>query len=359
MSSSPAPVLVTGGSGFLGSHQVARLLADGHQVRATVRSLRREGEVRALVARGIPLYAGGSAGDGDLSAHLARLELVEADLTADAGWADAVEGCGQVLHLASPLPVGLPEHEDDLVVPARDGALRVLRAARAAGIPRVVLTSSFAAIGYGPPDYDVADEQRWTDPTAPGITAYVKSKTIAERAAWAFVQGDGAGLELVTVNPVAIFGPALEPASSASLEIVKRLIDGSVPGVAPLTFGVVDVRDVVDLHVRAMTDPAAAGLRLLATSGELSMWEMGQLLRDRLGARVRVPSRRVPGAVVRALALVDRSLRQVVPELGQVRRGSSALAIERLGWSPRPAADAVVATAESLIDLGVVPDRSR
>src|SRR4051794_39885811 len=246
-------VLVTGGSGFIGAHCIKRLHEDGFRVRTTVRSLAREGEVRDMV------------GDGPL-------EVVTADLTADDGWAEAVAGCAFVLHVASPFPLGQPKNEDELIVPARDGALRVLRAARDAGVQRVVLTSSFAAIryGHGHPD-TVYDETSWTDVDGEGVSAYAKSKTIAERAAWDFVGGEGASLELAVVNPVAVLGPLLGSDLSTSIELVKRLIDGSMPGTPKVAYGLVDVRDVADLHVRAMTEPAAAGERFLAI-GEDFRW---------------------------------------------------------------------------------------
>src|SRR3954451_16030799 len=205
-------VLVTGGSGFIGAHCIRRLHEDGYRVRTTVRSLSREPEVRDMV------------GDGPL-------EVAAADLTADAGWSEAVAGCEYVLHVASPFPLGQPKHEDELIVPARDGALRVLRAARDAGVKRVVLTSSFAAIGYGHGHPDtVYDETSWTDVDGPGVSAYAKSKTIAERAAWDYVAAQGAELELAVINPVAVLGPLLGPDASTSIELVKRLVHRSVPG---------------------------------------------------------------------------------------------------------------------------------
>src|ERR1700733_11123729 len=245
-------VLVTGGSGFIGSHAIVQLLAAGYQVRTTVRDLKREGDVRAM------LRNGGVEPDG-------RLSFVTANLTSDTGWAEAVAGCEYVLHVASPLPPAVPKHEDELIVPARDGALRVLRAARDAGVKRVVLTSSFAAVGYGhPPSDRPFSEKDWTDPNGPDVGPYVKSKTLAERAAWDFIAREGGSLELSVVNPVGVFGPVLGPDFSPSIQIVQRLMDGAVPGCPRLSFGVVDVRDVADLHLRAMTDPAAQGERFLA-----------------------------------------------------------------------------------------------
>src|SRR3954471_21844563 len=243
-------VLVTGGSGFIGAHCIRRLHEDGYRVRTTVRSLSREPEVREMV------------GDGPL-------EVVTADLTADAGWAEAVAGCEYVLHVASPFPLGQPKHEDELIVPAREGALRVLHAARDAGVKRVVLTSSFAAIGYGhKPQSSPFNESSWTEPNGPDVQPYAKSKTLAERAAWDFVTREGGNLELAVVNPVGVFGPVLSADYSTSILLIQRLMDGAMPGCPRLYFGVVDVRDVADLHLRAMTDAAAKGERFFAVSGD-------------------------------------------------------------------------------------------
>src|SRR4051794_40105888 len=331
-------VLVTGGSGFIGAHCIKRLHQDGYRVRTTVRSLSREPEVREM------------AGDGPL-------EVVAADLTDDAGWAEAVAGCEYVLHVASPFPLAQPKHEDELIVPARDGALRVLRAAREAGVRRVVLTSSFAAVGYGHGHPDtVYDETSWTEVDGPGVSAYAKSKTVAERAAWDFVEGEGRPLELAVVNPVAVLGPLLGPDPSTSIELVKRLIDGSMPGTPKVAYGLFDVRDVADLHVRAMTAPEAAGERFLAI-GEDFRWisEIGGGGGGGAPARARrVPKRELPNVLVRVASLFDGSLRQLTPELGVRKRATNEKARRLLGWSPRGDRDAVVATAESLLALGLV-----
>jgi nucleoside-diphosphate-sugar epimerase len=337
-------VLVTGGSGFVGSHILLQLLAQGHQVRTSVRSRKREAEVRALLKQG-----GAEPGD--------RLTCVVADLEQDAGWAEAVRGCEYVLHVASPFPEHIPKHEAELIVPAREGALRVLRAARDAGVRRVVLTSSFAAIGYGHSTQQAPfDETSWTDPNGADVRPYVKSKTLAERAAWDFLRDDGGRLELSVVNPVGIFGPVLGADYSTSILIVQRLLDGALPGCPQLSFGVVDVRDVADLHLRAMTDPAARGERFLAVAGDfLSMLEMARVLKRRLGtAARRVPTRQLPNWLVRGAALLDPAVKQILPELGKPKNATSAKAQRLLGWAPRSNEDAIVATAESLIRLGLL-----
>lgn len=339
-----ATVLVTGGSGFIGSHAILQLLAAGHQVRTTVRNLKREGDVRALLKTG-----GAEPG--------AALSFFAADLEKDEGWAEAVQGCDFVLHVASPFPPSIPKHEDDIIIPARDGALRVLRAARDANVKRVVLTSSFAAVGYGHPQQDAPfDETNWTDPDGGDVTPYVKSKTLAERAAWDFIDKEGGGLELSVVNPVGVFGPVLGPDYSTSIIIVQRLMDGAMPGCPKLAFGVVDVRDVVDLHLRAMTHPAAKGERFLAVAGDfMSILEISKTLKARLGdAAKRAPVNELPNWLVRLVAVFDPEVRQITPELGKHKNATNAKARRLLDWAPIEREDAIVATAESLLRLGLL-----
>jgi nucleoside-diphosphate-sugar epimerase len=337
-------VLVTGGSGFIGTHCILQLAAAGYRVRATVRSLAREAEVRAMLKAG-----GGDPGEA--------LSFAAADLLSDAGWAAAAAGCDYVLHVASPFPAGLPKHEDELIVPARDGALRVLRAARDAGVKRVVLTSSFAAIGYGQVLSDPFTEKNWTNlDNGARVSAYVKSKTLAERAAWDFMAREGGSLELAVVNPVAVFGPVLGPDYSSSIQLLKGLMDGAVPGLPRMSFGVVDVRDVADLHLRAMTHPAAKGERFLAISGDfMPVKDIAAVLRERLGpAAARVPTREVPDWVLRMAGLINPQIRQVATEIGKSRNASGEKARRLLGWAPRPREEAVAATAESLLRLGLL-----
>jgi len=337
-------VLVTGGSGFIGSRCIIQLLQEGYRVRTTVRSLNREAEVRSILKTG-------DVDPGD------KLSFVAADLMSDKGWEEAVTGCDYVLHVASPFPPGVPKHEDELIKPAREGALRVLKASRNAGVKRVVMTSSFAAVGYG---QKLADhpftEENWTNLNGSDVTAYVKSKTLAEKAAWDFINTEGGSLELSVVNPVGVLGPVLAPDYSASIEIIRRLLDGSVPGYPRLSFGIVDVRDVADLHIRAMKSPAAKGERFLAISGAfMSLKEVGQVLKSRMGESARkVPSIVLPDWMVRLTSLVDRSIAQIVPELGHVKDASNKKAIRVLGWQPRSREDSIVATAESLINLGLI-----
>ena len=336
-------VLVTGGSGFVGSRCILQLLQQGYEVRTTVRSLDREKDVRAMLKEG-----------GIEPAN--RLSFVAADLNLDTNWAEAARGCDFVLHVASPFPPASPKSEDEVIVPARDGALRVLRAARDEGVKRVVLTSSFAAIGYGhAPQTAPFDETSWTELSA-DLSAYVKSKTLAERAAWDFVGKEGRGLELSVINPVGIFGPVLGADYSTSIHIIRRLMEGAIPGCPRLYFGMVDVRDVADLHLRAMTNPAAKGERFLAVAGEcISMFEVAKVLRRRMSAAAkRVPRLELPDWLVRILAFGSPALRETVPQLGKIRNATSEKARHLLGWTPRPNEEVIVATAESLIRLGLL-----
>jgi nucleoside-diphosphate-sugar epimerase len=335
-------VLVTGGSGFIGAHCILQLLGAGYDVRTTVRDLKREADVRAMLKEG----------DADAGN---RLSFVAADLEKDAGWADAVAGCEYVLHVASPFPANLPKHEDELIVPAREGALRVLRASRDAGVKRVVLTSSFAAIGYGQ-KRQTFDETNWTNLRGEGLTPYVKSKTIAERAAWDFIAKEGGTLELSVVNPVGVFGPVLGPDYSTSILLVQKLMDGAMPGCPRLKFGAVDVRDVADLHLRAMTDPAAKSERFLAVAGDFVwMVDIAGILKGRMGAAAkRVPTRELPNWLVRVAALREPAVKQIIPELGTEKNATNEKAKRMLGWTPRSNEECVVATAESLVRFGLV-----
>ena len=347
-------VLVTGGSGFIGAHAILQLLAAGHQVRTTVRNLNRQTDVRTMLKIG-------GAGAATLSSD--RLTFFAADLENDAGWKEAVAGCDFVHHVASPIPPNAPKHEDDLIIPAREGALRVLRASRDAGVRRVVMTSSFAAIGYGHnPQAAPFDETSWSDLTGTReVAAYPKSKTLAERAAWDFIAKEGGKLELSVVNPVAVFGPVLGPDYSPSILIVQKLMDGALPGCPRVSFGAVDVRDVADLHLRAMTNPAAKGERFLAVAGaNIWMLEIAQLLKARMGeAAKRVPTRKLPDFLLRLAALRDPAVKLIVPELGVVKSSTNAKAKRLLGWNPRSNEDSVIATAESLVRLGLLKDSLR
>jgi len=339
-------VLVTGGSGFIASHTILQLLAAGYKVRTTVRNLSREGEVLVMLRNG-----GAEPGE--------QLSFVAAELMTDAGWPAAVSGCEYVLHIASPFPSQVPKDENELIVPARDGALRMLRASRDAGVKRVVLTSSFAAIGYGHTERaEPFTEKDWTNPDGADVMPYTKSKTLAERAAWDFIVREGAGLELAVVNPVGVFGPVLGPDYATSIMLVEKMLNGALPGVPHMCFGVVDVRDVADLHLRAMADPRAKGERFLAVAGDF-MWliEIARTLKERMGERARrVPTRQLPDWLVRLARFKDESVKQIIPELGKWKNATGEKAQKVLGWSPRSREESVVATAESLVKLGLVKE---
>ncbi len=341
-------VLVTGGTGFVGAWCVAQLLERGHRVRTTVRDLAAEPRVRSVMRAAVSPDE--TADSDEIADRDRRLEVVAADLGVDDGWADATAGVDVVLHVASPMAA--TRQEDEVVRPAVEGVVRVLRAARDAGVRRVVYTSSCGAVYYGhPAQVEPFDESSWTDTSSREMSAYVRSKALAERAAWDFVAAKGDGLELTTVNPTGIFGPTLDPAQLSSLRLVQRLLDGSPPACPDLWFGIVDVRDVADLHLRAMTDPQASGERFIASSGPpVSMLDIARLLRERLGEDARrVPTRRLPDWVVRAAGRFDAEVHDLVPLLGQRRSASGAKAARLLGWSARPWADTVTASAESLL----------
>ncbi|MET7289441.1 NAD-dependent epimerase/dehydratase family protein [Streptomyces sp. NPDC005573] len=334
-------VLVTGGTGYIGGWCVAELLRRGHHVRTTVRSPGRERAVTEAVST--------------VADPAGRLSFAVADLTDDAGWEAALDGVDRVLHVASPLGATAA---GDLVTPARDGTLRVLRAATAAGVARVVMTS--AANAASPSSYSaegVTDETLWTDPDDPTLIPYRRSKTLAERAAWDFMARHDGPTELTTVLPGAVFGPVLATDGLGSVGIVARMLSGAMRGVPRVGLEIVDVRDLVDVHLRAMTAPAAAGERFLATGEFMWMADMAKVLRDGLGEQGRlVSTRRIPDVAVRLAARFgDRTLREIIPALGRRNRHTTDKAHRLLGWQPRPAARTVLDCAESLISRGAVP----
>ncbi|WP_208105631.1 aldehyde reductase [Streptomyces sp. GC420] len=340
-------VLVTGGTGFVGSHSVARLLREGYRTRVTVRESGQETEVLAALRQAEVQPAG-------------RLEFVVADLSADRGWVDAMDGVSHVLHHASPFPFTPPETEDEVILPARDGALRVISAARKARIPRVVMTSSYAAVGYTLKPGDRYSEADWTDPDTDGLPAYHKSKVLAERAAWDFVHAHG-DIELAVVNPTGIFGPQLGNRPSGSVGLVRGMLTGRMPVVPIMYFGVVDVRDVVDLHLRAMLHPKAAGERFIAVSGSsMSLFGMAQILREHFPAAADLlPSAELTIEQVREAAKTEPALRDAAALRGRIPVISNEKARTVLGWEPRDVRETIVATADSQIRLGLtLPDGS-
>lgn len=338
-------ILVTGGSGFLASRCVLDALERGYAVCTTVRSKKRADDLKKILSRG-----------GATAAQMETVEFSTADLLHDDGWTDACKGCTYVLHVASPFPSTKPKHEDDLILPARDGTLRVLRAAKAAGtVKRVVVTSSIAAATYGHSDRGERpfDEQDWTildNPDRP-VGAYQKSKTLAEQAAWDFVRSKGEDMELAVVMPGGIFGPALSSEYGTTVQLVDRMMQGKVPGLPRLWVSCVDVRDAADLHFRAMLDSKAKGERFLCLSpdGLLSIKEVADSLKRRMGSQgQRIPTRVVPNMLLRLVSIWDEEVAMIVPELGKRKTASSDKAQRVLGWRPRSAEDSVVASAESI-----------
>ena len=332
-------VFVSGGSGYIAGFLIRQLIAEGWTVHTSIRDLAKEATVRA-----------------SLAVDDSKLKFFAADLTGDAGWAEAMAGCSHVAHVASPLPSNAPKSDDELIVPARDGALRALKAAKAAGVKRFVMTSSMAAIAYGHGrSKSVFTEADWTDPTSPDAYAYVRSKTIAERAARDWVAAEGGDMEFVTVNPSLVLGPLQSGDFSTSLEAIKKLLEGSMPGLPNFGFGIVDVRDVADMHVRCLTMPDMAGERFICSGPFLMMADVAAILREGLGPQGRkVPKRKLPDWLMRVVGRFDPVVRQVLGELGNVRDTDISHARTKLGWSPRPPEESVLDTARDMIRLGIV-----
>ena len=335
-------VLVTGASGFIAMHCILQLLASGWRVRGTLRTPSRAGKVRETLARHVD--------PGD------RLAFASADLSRDDGWQEAARGCTYVLHVASPFPREVPRHEDDLIVPARDGALRVLRAAAGEGVRRVVMTSSLAAVVYGHvrDGSRTFDEDDWS--ITEGISAYEKSKTIAERAAWDFARSPEAkGLELVVINPGLVLGPILDEDYGTSGEVVRKLMRREFPGCPNLGWAPVDVRDVAAAHLAAMIAPEAAGQRFCCAIEHAWMSDIARILEERFAARgYRIPRRRLPDWLVRVVAIFDKTTRLAVHDLGQRQDVSSERVRKVLGWQPRSLEEMVTSMGESMIEQGVV-----
>lgn len=331
----------------MASHLILQLLTEGYTVRTTVRSLSNEEAVRQSLRSAE-------------ATNLEQLSFVAADLTKDDGWRDAVHNCDYVQHVASPFPAETPKNDDDLIVPARDGTLRVLKAAKEAGVKRVVFTSSFAAVGYGHQNKDIFDEQDWS--VDEGLPVYHRSKLLAERAAWDFVtrsqpSPSSPELELTAINAVGIFGPILSKNLSSSIELIKSLVEGGIPSCPQLYFNIVDVRDLASLHIMAMTSPEVKNERLIAShDGQpLSLLDLANVVRrERPEKAGKVPRRQVPDWVIRIMALASPKARDLVPQLGQIRKVDSSKAKRLLGWETRPVEDTVRDMIDSLVEQGVI-----
>jgi nucleoside-diphosphate-sugar epimerase len=334
-------VLVTGGSGYLAGWVIAEVLNAGYSVRTTLRSPKREQEVRDSVAR--------------ISDHADRLSFATADLTSDDGWAEAAAGCKYVLHVASPFPPEQPKDPDELIVPAREGTLRVLKAALDAGAERIVVTSSIAAIDRPADETSTRTltEDDWADGASEANSPYGRSKTIAEESAWAYAEEHGAREKLATVNPGAIIGPLLNDDTSFSLQLIERMLKGE-PAVPKVGFSLVDVRDIAALQLAAMTTPEAGGKRFIGVARFAWMSEVAQILREELGADAsKVPKRTAPNFLIRAMGLFDGSVRSIIPNLGVKTEYSHQQATNVLGWQPRPVQQSVVDCARSLLAQGI------
>lgn len=335
-------VLVTGGTGFVGVNCILQLLQQGYKVRTTVRLMQRKNEVLEM------LRVGGITA-------FENIQFIEADLNKDDNWDQAVTGCRFVLHIASPIHL-MPKNDEEMIRPAVDGTLRVLNAAVEAGVKRVVMTSNFGAIGYSHSNINaLITEESWTNPKEKGLSAYIKSKVLAEKAAWNFIDRHGDKLELAVINPMGIFGPSLGPDLSSGFELMKRLLDGSIKRVPNITLGIVDVRDVADLHLRAMTNPNAKGQRFLALAGGIiTLPEIAALLKRELGERAKkVSTKKMPDWVIHLAAPFNTMARHIAPQLGRYRNASNNKAKAMLGWQPRSNEEALLATAESLLKFNL------
>ncbi|MFV0561215.1 MAG: SDR family oxidoreductase [Enterococcus sp.] len=347
--SSKGFVVVTGGSGFIASHIILQLLQQGYQVRTTVRSLKKIETIQENMKNG---------GIKDLT----NLTFIEADLGTDDHWNEAIRGADYVIHVASPTPTLNFKNEDEMIRPAIDGVLRVLRASRDAGVKRVVMTSAYGAIFAGHKNRKTPyTEEDWSDLSVKNVHPYQKSKTLSEKAAWEFIEKEGNGLEFATVNPVGVMGPVLSADYSHSNIQVHDLLTGKTKAVPNVDSGYVDVRDVASLHLLAMTEPQAAGERFLATTGETySMLEVANILREAFPAFAKkLPTKVIPDFVVKAAAVADPMLRMVALLVGEYAETSNEKAVTMLNWQPRSAKESIIATAQSMIDLGIVsePDK--
>ncbi len=337
-------VLVTGASGFVAIHCIIQLLEEGYTVRGTLRSMGREKELRKTITKFV------NRND--------QLTFVQTDLLDDAGWDQAVQGCEYVLHIASPFPLGEPRHEDDLIIPAREGTLRVLRAAARKGVKRVVLTSSVAAIAYGhAKEKTKFDESDWSLPESATISAYAKSKTLAERAAWEFIRNlpDDNGMELATINPGLILGPLPDTNVRTSGVLVQSLMEATIPGLARMHFNAVDVRDVAVAHIAAMTTPEAAGQRFICVSDSFWMKDAALILHEAYSSSgYKVKTNVFPSWMVRLVAIFSKNARATVDALDQELQVDNAKIKKVLNWQPRKLKEMLLSMAESMIELGIV-----
>ncbi len=337
-------VLVTGGTGFVGGHVILQLLQKGYHVHTTLRSLSRKDEVIDMMKTG---------GITDLS----RLSFFETDLLKDDNWNEAMKNCDYVIHVASPIFLRLPDNEDEMIRPAVEGVIRVLKTARDAGVKRVVMTSNFGAVGYSHKNKAIPiAEENWTDPKEKGLSAYNKSKVMAERAAWDFMRREGRDLELAVVNPMAIFGPSLSAKLSSGFEMLLLVLNGTMKAIPDIHLGIVDVRDVADLHIRAMLHPDAKNQRFLALAGgTMSLLEISRFLKKEMpGISRRASVLPMPTWLLKLTAIFSKRAKAILPLAGVYRNASNEKAKTLLGWMPRSNEEAILSTVNSLIRLQLI-----
>jgi len=337
-------VLVTGGSGFVAMHIILQLLQKGYHVKTTVRSLKSKDKIiDALKANGIT--------------NTENLSFAETELTKDDNWATAMEGCYYVLSVASPVFFEIPNDENEAIRPAVEGIKRILKFAKNADVKRVVMTSNFGAVGFSQTDNNrETTEADWTDPNLKGLSVYEKSKTLAEMAAWDFVKKEGGKLEFATINPVAIFGPSLNEHISGSLDIVKHLLDGTMNPVPPIPLNLVDVRDVADLHIRAMESPKANGQRFIATAdGQISIPEIAKfLIKTNPEITSKVSTKNIPVFAVKLASLFNAKAKEGVMFMNMNRKVSNAKARKLLDWKPIGTNEEIIlASVDSMKKYGI------
>ena len=339
--SSATKVLVTGASGFLALHTVLRLLQLGYHVRGSVRTEAQAKNVRESLSKHV---------------DTSKLEFICVDLLNDHGWQQAVAGCDLVLHLASPFPSEMPKDENELIAPARDGTLRVLRASQAGGVKRVIQVSSTAAVISGHEQENrTFTEADWTN-VGKTDYAYAKSKTLAEQAAWDFIHSveNKSNMELVSINPSNIFGPVLDNHNHTSTEWFRTLLRREVPGIPRAQLNIVDVRDLVELIIKAMTTSQAAGKRFIANGASIPLAEFANILERHFASRgYRVPTRILPDWLMRLVGRFTPKTKPVVQSIGWTYSLSTEQAKSVLGWQARPYETTIVEMAESLIAHGL------
>ncbi|MGB3464060.1 MAG: aldehyde reductase [Cyclobacteriaceae bacterium] len=335
-------VLVTGASGFIAAHCIIKLLDYGYTVKGTVRDFSKINSLKEMFGR--------------YTVNTDKLSFVKANLLEDEGWLEATSDCDYVLHVASPVPIKLPKDENDIIRPAKEGTLRVLRAAVSNQVKRIVLTSSIAAICYGHKSTgQVFTEKDWSDVYGEGVVAYPKSKTLAEKAAWEFMKSQGGSTEMVALNPSVVLGPALEKDYGSSLEIIKKILAGDLPGAPKIAWPVVDVRDVAEMHILAMKASDVDGERFICAGETLSIIDIARILRDHFPKyKKKIPRKTLPNWLVRLSAIFDSSVKSVITELGKPQYVSSEKARNLLGWQPRSAEEAIVDGAKSLIAYKII-----